>query len=197
MRKKHLLVFSIVAAMAFSMCACGGKEDAKTDNNTTAAVEQSADTEAAAQDPDSVLAKSQVVVNGFSFGPGMNFQEIQDKLGQEVKPSTSAMPCDPAARGEIVTHYYDGFLVEENVDHVISIVIVPGEGAANDNVALACGVKAGTDKADVIKVYDIKASDEETEYGYTCQDGDFYTSFVWDDNNKVISISLEDMSVRP
>ena len=39
-------------------------------------------------------------VNGFKFGPGEKFTDIKDKLGDEVKPSSSAMPCDPNAVGE-------------------------------------------------------------------------------------------------
>lgn len=198
MRLKNLVTVFLAGMMAFGLTACGAKnEDGNTAESTTAQSAE-ADSEAAAEvDADSVRGKALLDVNGFKFGPGEKFTDIKDKLGDEVKPSSSAMPCDPNAVGELVTHYYDGFQVVENYENVISAIYIPGEGAANDSVQLASGVKIGTSKDDVVKAFDIKVDESEMEYGYNVQDGDFNAGFVWDDNGNVMSISIEDMSVRP
>ena len=215
MRLKGLATICLVGIMAFSFTACGGKAEnggSGSAESTTAASGEAADAGSgdagsgdagsgnaggAEVDPDSVRGKALLDVNGFKFGPGEKFTDVKDKLGDEVKPSSSAKPCDPNAKGELVTHYYDGFQVVENYENVISSIYLPGEGAANDSIKLASDVKVGTPKDAVISAFDIKADDAELEYGYNVQDGDFSIGFVWDDNGNVMSISIEDMAVRP
>ncbi len=213
--KKKIAVLVTAAMMTVSLVACGKKDDDKKTEAATQAATQAATeavtegdagneteaptdetTEATAQTGD-VRSKAKVVINGTEVSPGDSFTDVSGSLGAEVKPSSSAKPCDPNARGELVSHYYAGVTVEENIDHVISAIYIPGENDPSDSVKLAAGVGYGTSKDEAISAFGIAGTAEELEYGGSAQDGDFYVSFVWDDNGNVMSISVSDMSVRP
>lgn len=188
--KKRTAAILTAVIMAFGLSACGKKDEAKETEAVSVSTES---TEAAADD--SIRGKGAVVVNGFSLSPGVKYSDIKDKLGAEVKPASSAMPCDPNARGQVTTYYFDGFCVEVNVDDVVMSIYLPGEGAANDQVALACGLKVGSSREDAVNTFGLTGTDAELEYGGTAADGDFYVSFVWD--GTISNISVTDMSIRP
>ena len=201
MKKK--ICYAVICSMllAASMTGCGGKDSgttaAKTEASTQAGTEAPdkndapAATEAASST--GLAAAAKVSFNGVTFGTGDKASEVVAKLGDQVKPSDSSQPCIPGA-GELTRYYYKGMTITASQYDVISNINFSNENGEGDDAKTADGIGLGS-TADEIKAA-IGTPASEDEFGLSYSEGTLSLTVVFDDEGKVMSLSIEDMSVE-
>ena len=176
--KKYMLVICAGAFLAAGLCACGDNKNettATTASTTTEAVTEAATTAEVTAESATTEASEQktsateafFTLNEVDAKVGMSFADIKDKLGDEIKPAESVIPC---GAGETqVFHYYDGFVVVETEKEGVITGLELTEGN-NANAAFMGKVKVG-DTPEQVKAA-IGDPKDEDEYCLSYHIGD-------------------------
>lgn len=188
--KKITLTFGIVSVMMASLFGCGKKNEDKADNTNSATTVETGDSVEASDT--SLAGNSRFIYNGVEFGVGDKADEVIPKLGDQIKPSEKSQPCVPDA-GMIETFSFDGFTVQVTESGIIYSINLNSDSTGDTPCTTVGGVKIGSTAEDVKKALGEPSS--EDEYGLTYQEGELYFSFILDDDGKMMSITVEDMSI--
>lgn len=188
--KKITLTLGIVSLMMASLFGCGKKNEDKADNTNSATTVETGDSGEASDT--SLAGNSRFIYNGVEFGVGDKADEVIPKLGDQIKPSEKSQPCVPDA-GMIETFSFDGFIIQVTESGIIYSINLNNESTSDNLCTTVGGIKIGSTLDEVKKALGDPA--DENEYGLTYQDGELYLSFVIDDDGKMMSITVEDMSI--
>ena len=93
----------------------------------------------------------------------------------------------------IETFSFDGFTVQVTESGIVYSINLNSESKSDNLCTTVGGVKIGSTSEEVKKALGEPSS--EDEYGLTYQEGELYLSFILDDDGKMMSITVEDMSI--
>lgn len=145
--KKILSILLALTLFAALLAGCSGQQKPSQPQEEPAAAE-----------PEGIY----VAMNGVNISLGIPFADLQDKLGEEVKPSETINSCDENSDWKQTMHFYDGVTVTEDKDGLIDGVEVSGDAAA-----LMGKIRISSTKDEVIEVMGEPDTDAEWGMYYT------------------------------
>ncbi len=128
--------------------------------------------------------------NGNSFSIGDKYDSIKNNLGAVSKPSETSKVCNPNAKGDATSYYYDGLTITTNYNgDIVSASI------SSSNASLALGNITVGDLPDKCKEY-FDTVIFESEYGSNYSEGNYSVSVIFDEEGCISNINLEDMTAE-
>ena len=183
--KRRALVLGMAGIMAFSLAACA-KNESETQASQSEATAQV--TEATQATEDTKASEEQQAnaqtgafafnINGYDLKIGDVYDDVKDKLGQEIKPAEDIGACDPQGRSDF-NHFYDGVDVTVHFDGKVTRMYADVD---NKGAATISGIAIG-DNADKIK----------TALGNPEMEDE--TSIVYMNDQYILSFTLENGSI--
>lgn len=129
--------------------------------------------------------------NGNSFSIGDSYDNIKGKLGAMIKPSETSKICDPMAKGDATSYYYDGLTITTNYKGTIMSVSMDSPNASLDLE----NIKVGDEVDSMLYNSLFDETTFESEYGSNYKKGNYGFSFVFNEG-KISSINVEDSTIE-
>ena len=163
--KKILSILLVVTLSAALLAGCSGQKKPSQPEEQPAAAE-----------PEGVY----VAMNGVNISLGIPFADLQDKLGEESKPSETINSCDENSDWKQTMHFYDGVTVTEDKDGLIDGVEVSG-----DTASLMGKIKIGA-TADEVKEA-LGEPDTDAEWGIYYNSSNPWVNIYLDEETGTVS----------